>query len=374
MRVECPHCSARYKVREDRIGTTFYCLKCGEEVTATAPPQPAEIAEPFPELVAAPEDTNRPADVDASAAAPPKRSFLKIVGGLAASLGLSVLVGFVSPSVGMTLMAAWMLTGLLLMFFGLVRLFMAIEGKQRFWLLLKMLLPLVGIKLFYFDRDLLNARTARAMGWMVTGVAVMFCSVVPLAWFSDQRKEALADNPPAESAPGHAASPAGAPLQQDGAAAPSPVTPRNATTPQAAPGQDNSGRPSVAGMPPGSGFGPGPGFAPGPGYGPGPGAVPGPGFGPGFDPGLMPPVPGMSGPLPIRFFYERLDYPTEDIRRRVDERFATFRFFRPGSVRINESRRSIEFLASYPPGLEETGQIRAAYGEAGVHLRTRPPR
>lgn len=225
MRVECPHCSARYKVREDRIGTTFHCLKCGEEVTATAPPQPAEIAEPFPELVTAPEDTNRPADVDASAAAPPKRSFLKIVGGLAASLGLSVLVGFVSPSVGMTLMAAWMLTGLLLMFFGLVRLFMAIEGKQRFWLLLKMLLPLVGIKLFYFDRDLLNARTARAMGWMVTGVAVMFCSVVPLAWFSDQRKEALADNPPAESAPGHAASPAGAPLQQDGAAAPSPVTP-----------------------------------------------------------------------------------------------------------------------------------------------------
>ncbi|WP_231746722.1 hypothetical protein [Maioricimonas rarisocia] len=312
-------------------------------MTAVAAADPVELPETFPELATSPPTVPSQPEADEPAASPKKWSLKRIAGVLAAAFGLSVLVGLVSSMAGVFLMLAWALAGIGLTFFGVIRLFIAIEGRQRFWLILKMLLPMIGIKLFYVDPALFNRKTGRAMAWMGIGVLLTLGSMFPASWFVTQTRDALA-------------------ARRTARATGSDVPPSRQGT---APGE--TGRPAsspVPGQPPVAGMNPGPGFAPGPGFGPGPGV----------DPAMMGPGPGMGGPLPIRFFYERLEHPTDEIRQRVEDGFARFRFYRQGTIRINESRQSIEFLASYPPGYEETVQMRAAYGEAGVRLRARPPR
>ena len=343
VRVLCPHCQARYQVREDKLGSEFDCQKCGNPFRAAA-------------TARSPQKTNEETatisqvHIDTTAEPAPRQQaksvgsrFWKIIGIIVAAFLLSLLIGFLYAPAGATLMTIWGFSGTGLIIFGFVRLFMAMDGQQRFWMALKLILRLFGFKMFYVDSSLWNPRTARAFGWMGAGFALTMASFYPLTIFVAQSraslKNAIAKNNRKmdELSQEHSSdtfSPPGLANDQ--------FIPPNAN-PRMPPG--GYGFPPPGGMPPA--------MMP-------PGARP-PGFG-GY---------GAAGAIPIKFFYESFDHPESQISDKVDEAFKSFPFYQSGTVSIDQKKQMIEFTAKYPPNRNETLKIREAYEQAGVHLQPR---
>ena len=333
IRVVCPHCRAKYQVREDKVGKKFECRKCGTLIAATPAvdrktPKPKEI----PERI---EIDTTPKPVKLLETKPSSWSFFwKLAGIIAGVYVVGLLIGFLYPPFGLTFMLTLSMAGVGLTLFGLVRLFLAMEGQQRFWMTLKILLRFVGLKLFYVDASLWNPLTARAVAWMGLGFVMVIVGFLPASYFMENTRGAL----------------------QDGIAENEQVMkelgegdPRSDPTQSLPPDPTRNFDPNRS-VPP-------PGFAPPAGYG-------------------FPPPPGMGGygrgqGMPIKFFYESFEHPRSQIPDRVDEAFSKFRFYQAGTVRIDEKKKLIEFTASYPPDRNETAKIRDAYAEAGVKLQPR---
>lgn len=337
VRVACQHCGAKYQVREDKLGKSVRCQKCGETFTTSAPQRPASPAVEEIEPIAIDATPSPPEPVTPKDTATGTR-FWKIAGLIAGLFVFSLMAGFLYAPAGMVLMMGWSFGGIGLILFGIVRLFMAMDGNQRFWMTLKILLRFVGLKLFYVDASLYNKKTLRAFAWVGTGFVLLFASFLPASHFLSRTREGLqakiAENERKIDE-----------LGQNGA-------PED-------PGLASHQPPDPFGPPAGGGFG-------------NPGRMPPPGFGP---PPAGNPGPGAGGPppaaLPISMIYESLDHPLNEIIDRVDRRFRSFQFYLPRSVRINPSIKTIEFLASSPPPRDELPRIREAFAEAGVKLRPR---
>ncbi len=255
---------------------------------------------------------------------------------IAVVYGVLLVFGMLWPIPGTLLMLGWMLFSLGVAFAGVVLLFRAMTGKQRFWTFFKLLLPLIGLKLFYIDPDLWNRRIGRAAAWFGVGLLMLFAGIPPTGYFVIEGKAQL----DAAKAARLAGKGGGRAKGDRGGAGNAP----------AARAEFHAGPPGIGAPPPG--FGP-PVFA---------GMPPGPGFG----------IPGgQPGGFPIRIAYERLAHERQETVRRVDAALRELAFYVPKTFRVDERSRRVEFLLQQPPMIEQIQQINAILDEAGVTL---PPR
>jgi hypothetical protein len=331
LRFECPKCRARYQAVADRAGRSFSCQKCGEVITVP----------PIEKRMPAPEEPifNVELESDSTAGAAdghPLAGFRRPLMAIAVGYGVLLVFGWIWPIPGTLLMLGWMLFSLGVTFTGVVLLFRAMTGKQRFWMFFKLLLPLIGLKLFYIDPDLWNRRVGRAAAWFGVGLLMLFAGIPPTGYFVFEGKAQL----DAAKAARLAGKGGGGAKGDRGGAGNAP----------AARAEFHAGPPGFGAPPPG--FGP-PVFA---------GMPPGPGFG----------VPGgPPGGFSVRISYERLAHDRQETVRRADAALRELAFYVPKTFRVDERSRRVEFFLQHPPMIEQIQQINAILDEAGVTL---PPR